>query len=58
MVGDFIRRQTCPIGHVLRQVVEATRGLSVGNDELAACMQLGERRALLDGELIERQMLA
>ena len=46
------------LGHLLRQLVEVVRRLAVGNDELAARMQRGERRPGLDGELVERQMLA
>ena len=56
VVGDLVGRQARALGHLLRQLVEGARRLAIGHDELAARMQLGERRALLDGELVERQM--
>ena len=57
MVGDLIGRQAARRADLLGQVVEIARGVLVGNDELAGGMQRGERRLVLDRELVEREVL-
>src|SRR5262249_46555183 len=58
MVGNLVGRQACARADRLRRVIERAGDVVVGNDELARRMQRGKRRVLLDGELIEREMLA
>ena len=58
MIGNLVGRQAGIRAHLLRRVVERARGVVVGDDELAGRMQCGKWRVLLDGELIEREMLA
>ena len=58
VVGDLVGRQARRLRQLLRQLVEIVRQLAVGHPQLAAGMELGERRARLDGELIERQVPA
>ena len=57
VVRDLVGGQTGGGADLLRRVVERARRVLVRDDELAGGMQRGERRVLLDGELIERQML-
>src|SRR5271170_6472522 len=45
-------------GDLLGRVIERTRGVVVGNLQFARRMQRGKRRLRLDGQLIERKMLA
>ena len=47
MVGDLVGRQAGRLGQLLRQLVEGARQLLIGHLELAAGVQLRERRALL-----------
>ena len=58
MIGNLIGRQPVRRADLLRRVVKRARGIVVGHFELAGRMQRGERRLRLDGQLIERQMLA
>ena len=58
VVGDLVGRQPRPLGHLLGDLVQRQRRVGVGHHEPAGCMQLGERRLRLDGELVERQMPA
>src|SRR5205823_11763750 len=58
VVRDFIGRQARVRTNHLRHIVERPRGVLVRRDQLARCMQLVKGRALLDGELIKREMLA
>src|SRR5262249_57872705 len=58
MVGNLVGRQACARADRLRRVIERAGGVVVGDDELARRMQRGKRRVLLDGELIEREVLA
>ena len=58
VIGNLVGRQAVRRADLLRHVVERARGVVVGHRELAGCMQRGERRVRLDGELIERKMLA
>jgi hypothetical protein len=58
MVGDLVGRQSCLLRQVLGQHVEIVRELAVGHAQPAAGMEIGERRAGLDGELVERQVSA
>ncbi len=58
VVGDLVGWQARRGRQLLRRIVERQRCLLVGNDELAGGVQRCERRLRLDGELIERQMLA
>ena len=47
-----------PLGQLLRQLVEGAAPPRRRARELAARVELGERRARLDGELVERQVPA
>src|SRR5208282_6914744 len=58
MVGNFIGRQAVRRANLLRGVIKGARGVLVGNFELARRVQRSERGLRLDGQLIERQMLA
>ena len=57
VVGDLVGRETRRRRHLLRQVVERARRVVVGQRERAVPFQPPEGRALLDGELIEREMV-
>ena len=57
VIGDLVGRQAARRRDLLRHVVERARAIVVRDDELAGRVQRGERRVLLDGELIEREML-
>ena len=58
MIGNLVGRQAVRRADLLRGIVERARDVVVGRLELARRMQGGERRVRLDGELIERKMLA
>src|SRR5262249_57483871 len=58
MVGNLVGRQARARADRLRRVIERAGGVVVGDDELARRMQRRKRRVLLDGELIEPDMLA
>ena len=58
MIGDLVSRQPVRGADVLRRIVECARGIIVGSFQFAGRMQRGERRLRLDGQLVERQMLA
>ena len=49
--------QAVPGANILRHVVEGARGRLVRRLQLAGRVQAEERRAFLDGELVERQLL-
>ena len=57
VVGDLVGRQAPCRRHLLRDGVKLGAELAVGHLELAGGMEPEERRALLDGELVERQMV-
>ena len=57
VVGNFVSRQACAGADQLREIVKIAPQIVVGNRELARLVQPEERRAGLDGQLIERQML-
>ena len=56
VIGNFISRQAGVAADLLRQVVEIAAEIFVRRDQLAGLVQAEERRARLDGELIEREM--
>ena len=58
VVGNLVGGQAGVRADLLRRVVERAAEILVRHDELAGRVQRGERRVLLDGELIEREMLA
>ncbi len=57
VVGNLVGRQALLRADVLRDVVERARHGFVRRLQFAGGVQAEERRALFDGELIERQML-
>ena len=58
VVGDLVGRQPRRFRHLLRQRVEGVRRLVVWHAQLAAGVELGVGRALLDGELVEGEVAA
>src|SRR6266404_7787444 len=58
MVGDFIGRQPGFAQTRLGKFVERTGAVVVGNGKVAAGMGGMKGGALLDGELVERQVVA
>mgnify|MGYP001611871623 CR=1 FL=1 len=57
VVGDFVGRQAFAGADQLREVVQIAPEVIVGDRQLAGRAQAEERRARLDGQLIEREML-
>src|SRR5262249_7494388 len=57
VIGNLVRRQAGGGAALLRRVVERAAGVVVRRRDLAGAMQREERRAGLDGELIEREVL-
>src|ERR1700743_3501143 len=57
VVGNLVGRQALARTDILCDVVECACDVLVRCLELARLMQAEERRAFLNGELIERQML-
>ena len=58
MVGNLVGRQAVGGADLQGGVVELARGVIVGDLELAGGAERGKRRVWLDGQLIERQVLA
>ena len=58
VVGDLVGREAGCLHGVLSQVEERTARVIVGDCERAVALQPPEGRALLDGELIEREVVA
>src|SRR3546814_11593738 len=58
MVGDLVGRQAGRVQHLLRRFVERSCAALVRQDDLAPCMAGVEGGAALDGELVERQVVA
>ena len=57
VIGNLVGRQSVPRADLLRHVVQRARGRFIRRLQFAGGVQAEERRALFDGELIERQML-
>src|SRR6478736_1394923 len=57
VVRHFVGRQASAIAQLLGEEIEGLGLLAVRDCEIAGGMQRGERRARLDGELIERQVV-
>ena len=57
MVRDFVSRQSRRLAQLLGERIELAGKFSVRNTQRAGFMECGKRRALLDGELIEREMV-
>ena len=57
VVGNLVGRQAVLRADFLRHIVERARSASSGVFSLPRRVQVEERRAFLDGELVERQML-
>ncbi len=57
VIGNLVGRQAILGADFLRDVIERACDGLVGRLQFARGMQPEERRAFLDGELIERQML-
>ena len=57
VIGDLIGGKAGARADLLRRIIECPRGVLIGDRELAGGMERGERRILLDGQLIEREML-
>ena len=58
VVGNLVGRQAVGGANLQGRVVKRAAEIVVGNDELARGMERGKRRVLLDGQLIEREMVA
>src|SRR5580704_3680469 len=58
VVGNLVGRQAVRSANLQGGVVELAAEIFVGNDELSRGVERGERRVLLDGQLIEREMVA
>ncbi len=56
VIGNLVGRQAMRRADLLGDIVELARQRLVGRLQLAGGVQAEERRALLDGELVERQM--
>ena len=57
MVGDLVGRQPRRLAKLLGQAIKLARLLAVGDAQRAGRMKRGERCALLDGELIQREVI-
>src|SRR5262245_1904240 len=57
MVRYLISRESCRLAQLLRELVERTRTRPIRDAQSAGGMARGERRALLDGELVEREVV-
>ena len=57
MVRDFVGRQSRRLAKLLGERIELARKVVVRNTQRAGFMARGKRRALLDGELIEREVV-
>ena len=57
VIGDFVGRQAGRRRGVERRRIERDRRVLVGRDELAGAVERGEGRAVLDGELVEREVV-
>ena len=57
VIGNLIGRQAVPRADLLRDIIKRARGLLIRRLQFARGMKGEERRALLDRQLIERQML-
>ena len=57
VIGNLVGRQAVRGADLLRHIIECARGRFVRRFQFARGMQAEERRAFLDRELIERQML-
>ena len=57
VIGDLVGRKPVAGGDVLRERIEIRRELRLRNGELAGGVEAGERRLLLDGELVEREVV-
>ena len=58
VIGNLVGRQAVRRANLQGGVVKLAAEIVVGNDELARGMERGKRRVLLDGQLIEREMVA
>ena len=58
VVGNLVGRQAVRGANLQGGVVQLAAEIVVGNDELARGMERGKRRVLLDGQLIEREVVA
>ncbi|CEG10031.1 hypothetical protein BN961_03465 [Afipia felis] len=56
VIGNLVRRQAMRGADLLRHVVELAREVLVRCFQFARAVQAEERRAFLDGQLIQRQM--
>ncbi|MNT03220.1 hypothetical protein D3C72_1377420 [compost metagenome] len=57
MVGNLIGRHAVTLGDFLGCLIKHGRMLAIRHDELTGLVQAVERRAFLDGQLVERQMV-
>ncbi len=58
MIGNLVGGQAVGGANVLGGVEERPRGVFIGKLQFAGGMERRKRRVLLDGQLVERQMLA
>ena len=57
MIGNLVGRQPRSLAKLLGEAIQLARLLAVRDAQRAGGMPRGERRALLDGELIEREVV-
>ena len=57
MVGDLVSRKTGRLAQLLRDEVKFARACAIWDAQAARRMARGKRRAGLDGQLIEREMV-
>ena len=58
VIGDLVRRQSGGLEYFVGDLIERRPGVGVGQGEGAGAMRGIERRAFLDGQLVDRQMIA
>jgi hypothetical protein len=58
VVGNLVGGQAVGGTDLQGRVLKFAAEIVVGNDELARGMERGKRRGLLDGQLVEREMVA
>ena len=56
VIGNLVGRITGALADLLRDVVERRTGIIIGQNKFAATVRVEHGRALLHGQLIEREM--
>ena len=57
MIGDLVGREARNLAKLLGQAIKLARQLALGDAQRAGRMKRRERRAVLDGELIQRKVV-